>query len=219
MRVSDMKKNRLLIIAVPALVILIGLVLYQYGYLRIQEELALILAEQDSKSKTLEKYLAIIAEKPDLEKKLQTFKEKRKTEAAKLIESETFSLAAAGLQEMVKAIIISRGGVISSERMGKEEEMASASLGPPKETLKSQKPEKGPKPKKEKIEDKTRFKFVSVSFDFTAPDTGALRDIIFFVETRVPYLVIKELDCRVRNFKEPRELMVKLDVTALYGGK
>ena len=72
---------------------------------------------------------------------------------------------------------------------------------------------------KEKYEDKRRFKIVNVSFDFTAPDTGALRDIIFFVETRTPYLVIKELDCRVRNFREPRELMVKLDVSALYGGK
>jgi hypothetical protein len=216
---SDMKKNRLLILAVPILVILTGLVLYQYGYLRIQNELALILEEQDSKSKTLEKYLAIIAQKPDLEKKFQTLKEKRKVETTKLIEGETFSLASASLQEMVKSIILSRGGVIASERMGKEEDMAPAPLGPPKETLKSQRPEKSPKAKKEKIEEKSRFKFISVSFDFTAPDTGALRDIIFFVETRIPYLVIKELDCRVRNFKEPRELMVKLDVTALYGGK
>ncbi len=89
--------------------------------------------------------------------------------------------------------------------------------GPPKNS-KGQKPERF-KAKKEKSEDKSRFKFVSASFDFTAPDTGALRDIVFFVETRIPYLVIKELDCRVRNFREPRELMVKLDVSALYGGK
>jgi hypothetical protein len=214
-----MKKNRLLIIAVPILVILIGLVVYQYGFLRIQEELALIIEEQKSKTETLKKYLTVIAEKPDLEKKLLTVKDKRKAETAKLIEGETFSLAAASLQEMVKGIITSRGGVISSERMGKEEEIAPGPVGPPKETLKSQKTEKGPKPKKEKSEEKSRFKFVSVSFDFTAPDTGALRDIIFFVETRIPYLVVKELDCRVRNFKEPRELMVKLDVTGLYGGK
>ncbi len=208
-----------MIIAVPILVILTGLVIYQYGFVRIRQELALIQEEQNSKTKTLEKYLTIIAEKPDLEKRLLAVKEKRKTETAKLIEGETFSLAAASLQEMVKGIITSRGGVISSERMGKEEEMATGPVGPSKEALKSQKPEKGPKAKKEKPEDKSRFKFVSVSFDFTAPDTGALRDIIFFVETRIPSLVIKELDCRVRNFKEPRELMVKLDVTALYGGK
>ena len=53
-----MKQNRLLLIAVPLLVILIGLVIYQYGYLTIQEELALIREEQESKSKTLGKYLA-----------------------------------------------------------------------------------------------------------------------------------------------------------------
>lgn len=214
-----MKKNRLLIVAIPVLIILIGLIIYQYGYLRVQQELAEVRQEKESKSKTLEKYLAIIAEKPDLEKKFQTLKDRRKAENAKMIEAETFSLASAGLQEMVKGIITSRGGVISSERMGKEEELAPAALGPAKETAKIQKPERSPKPKKEKSEEKSRFKYVSVSFDFTAPDTGALRDIIFFVETRVPYLLIKELDCRVRNFREPRELMVKLDVTALYGGK
>ena len=214
-----MKKNRFLLIAVPFLVILLGLVVYQYGYLRIQNELASIREEQESKAKTLEKYLAIISEKPNLEKKFQTLKETKKIDSAKLIEAETFSLAAASLQEMVKGIIASRGGVISSERIGKEEEMTSVALGSSKESAKPLKPEKGIKPKKEKSEDRSRFKFVNVSFDFTAPDTGALRDIIFFVETRVPYLVIKELDCRVRNFKEPRELMVKLDVTALYGGK
>jgi hypothetical protein len=214
-----MKKNRLLVIAIPLLIILIVLVVYQYGFLRIQEELALIKEEQESKTKTLEKYLSIIAEKPDLEKKLLALKEKRKSETANLIAGETFSLAAASLQEMVKGIITSRGGVISSERVGKEEEMTPGPVGSPKEASKSQKVEKGAKPKKGKPEEKSRFKFVTVSFDFTAPDTGALRDIIFFVETKTPYLVIKEMDCRVRNFKEPRELMVKLDVTALYGGK
>ena len=35
-----MKKSRLLLMAVPVLIILIGLVIYQYGYLRIQQELA-----------------------------------------------------------------------------------------------------------------------------------------------------------------------------------
>jgi hypothetical protein len=214
-----MKKNRLFIIAVPILIILAGLVIYQYGYLRIKEELAMIVEEQDSKAKTLQKYLSVIAEKSDLEKRLITLKEQRKAETAKLIEGETFSLAAAALQEMVKGIITSRGGVISSERMGKEEEIAPLSPKQQKEEFKGKKTEKGPKSKKEKYEDKRRFKIVNVSFDFTAPDTGALRDIVFFVETRTPYLVIKELDCRVRNFREPRELMVKLDVSALYGGK
>ncbi|MGA3083494.1 MAG: hypothetical protein ABSE95_01720 [Thermodesulfobacteriota bacterium] len=214
-----MKKNRIFIWAIPVLVILMGLVIYQYGFLRIKEELNLIREEQESKAKTLQKYLAIIAEKPDLEKRLITIKDQRRAETAKLMEGETFSLAAAALQDMVKGIITSRGGIISSERIGKEEEIVSGPSGPKKEESKGPKTEKGFKVKKEKYEDKRRFKVVSASFDFTAPDTGALRDIVFFVETRTPYLVIKELDCRVRNFREPRELMVKLDVSALYGGK
>ncbi len=214
-----MKKNRVFIWAIPVLVILAGLVIYQYGFLRIKEELNLIREEQEGKAKTLQKYLAIIAEKPDLEKRLITIKEQRKAETVKLMEGETFSLAAAALQEMVKGIITSRGGVISSERIGKEEEIVSGPSGPKKEESKGPKTGKDFKVKKEKYENKKRFKVISANFDFSAPDTGALRDIVFFVETRTPYLVIKDLDCRIKNFREPRELMVKLDVSALYGGK
>ncbi len=206
-------------IAVPVLVILIGLVIYQYVYLNIQDSLAAIKEEQDMKAKTLQKYLAIIAEGPGFQKELVTLKEQRKTESIKLIQGDTFSLAAAALQEMTKGIITSRGGVISSERVGKEEDLALAPAGQPKEDPKGLKGEKGPKRGKEKAEEKKRFKIINVIFDFTAPEAGALRDIIFFIETKTPSLVIKELDCRVRNFKEPKELMVKLEVSALYGGK
>ena len=211
-----MKKNRILIIAIPVLIILLGLIIYQYGYVRIQESLAAIKEEQNVKAKTLEKYLAAIAEGPDLQKKLDALREQRKTDAAKLISGDTFSLAAASLQETTKGIITSRGGVISSERIGKEEDLVPALPGQTKEEPKGQ---KGPRPKKEKSDEKSRFKIINASFDFTAPDIGALRDMVFFIETRTPYLVIKELDCRVRNFQQPRDLMVRLDVSALYGGK
>jgi hypothetical protein len=214
-----MKKNKTLLMAIPILIILVGLIIYQYGFLRIQESLAAIKEEQDIKAKTLQKYLAIIAERPDLEKRLNVLKEQRKAEASKLIEESTFSLAAANLQETVKAIILSRGGVISSERVGKEEDILPVSNSRPKEESKGQKREKEPKSRQGKSEEKRRFKSITVSFDFTAQETGVLRDIIFFIETKTPFLVIKELDCRIKNLKEPRELMVKLDVSALYGGK
>ena len=55
--------------------------------------------------------------------------------------------------------------------------------------------------------------------DIVLPDTRALSDVIYGIETRTPFIVIKELDSRVRNFKEPRELMVKIRVAALTGGK
>jgi hypothetical protein len=214
-----MKKNRVLILAVPILIILAGLVVYEYGYLRIKAEEALIREEQESKAKTLEKYLSVIAERPDLEKRLTALKEQRKSENAKMVEGETFSLAAAALQEMVKSIIVSRNGVISSERMGKEEEFTPGPPEPPREGPAKQKSERTPPAGKEKKEEKKRFKIVQVSFDFTAPDIGVLRDIVFFIETKIPYLVIKDLDARVRNFRDPRELTVRLDVTALYGGR
>ncbi|MEW6188422.1 MAG: hypothetical protein AB1585_22115 [Thermodesulfobacteriota bacterium] len=214
-----MKKNRVLYIAIPILFILAGLVFYEYGYLRIKTEEAVIREEQESKAKTLEKYLSVIAERPDLEKRLAALKEQRKSENAKMVEGETFSLAAAALQDMVKSIIVSRNGVISSERMGKEEEFTPGPPDPPRDGLPKQKGERTSLPGKEKKEEKKRFRIVQVSFDFTAPDIGVLRDIVFFIETKTPYLVIKELDARVRNFRDPRELMVRLDVTALYGGR
>jgi hypothetical protein len=213
-----MKKSRLLYIGIPLAVLLAALTFYQYGYLRIREELNLIREEQESKAKTLEKYLAVIAEQPFLEQKRMVFEEQRKAESANLMSGETYSLAAAALQETVKGIIVSRNGVISSERMGKEEDYQPSSPtiqgegpGGPKKAL----PETKAPPK----EAKKRFKIVQVSFDFTAPDIGVLRDIVYFIETKTPYLVIRELDVRVRNFRDPRDLMVRLDVAALYGGR
>jgi len=37
------------------------------------------------------------------------------------------------------------------------------------------------------------------------------------IETQIPYLVVKEVDVRVRNYNNPRELIVKLKVAALAG--
>ncbi len=213
-----MKKSRLLIAAIPVLIILTGLTIYQFGYLTIKESLARIKEEQESKTRTLQKVLAAIAERGELEKKLGALNEQKKVARAKLMIGDTVSLSAVALQEMVKGIIIGRGGVISSERIGKEEIPGMVS-GPKKEDLKTLKGEKVSKTKKEISGEKKPFKIVHVSFDFVASEIGALRDILFYIETKVPYLVIKELDCRVRNFREPRELMVKLDISALYGGK
>ncbi len=70
-----------------------------------------------------------------------------------------------------------------------------------------------------KPEDWGKFKVITVSVDAVLPDTRALEDILFSIESRTPYLVVKELDARVRNFRDPRELMIKLDVSALTGGK
>jgi len=166
--------------------ILLGLLIYQYGYLRIQSSISSIKDEQAIKTKTLEKYIALIAEKPELEKKLVSLKETKKADASKLIEGQTPSLAAATLQDMVKGFITGRGGTISSERVGKPEDLG-------------------------------KFKVINVSIDAVAPDSRALSDVLYSIETRTPYLIVKELDARVRDYRRPRELMIKLDVSAITG--
>ena len=183
-----MKKTKTLIISIPFMIILMGLLIYQYGYLRVQSELSTIKEEQAIKTRTLEKYINLISEKPALEERLTSLKEARKADDSKLIEGQTPSLAAAQLQEIVKSTITERGGTISSERVGKP-----ADLG--------------------------KFKVISVSVDASIPDSRALSEILYSIETRTPYLVIKELDARVKNYRDPRELMVKLDVSALTGGR
>lgn len=183
-----MKKTKTLIVSIPFMIILMGLLIYQYGYLRIRSELATIKEEQAIKTRTLEKYINLISEKPSLEKRLASLKEARKADDSKLIEGQTPSLVAAQLQEIVKSTITGRGGTISSERVGKPE-------------------------------DRGKFKVISVSVDAVIPDARALSEILYSIETRTPYLVVKELDARVRNYRDPRELMVKLDVSALTGGR
>jgi hypothetical protein len=183
-----MKKSKTLIVSIPLMIILAGFLAYQYGYLRIQSELATIREEQAIKTRTLEKYIKLISEKPSLEKKLAALKETRKADDSKLIEGQTPSLAAAQLQDIVKSSITGRGGTISSERVGKPEDFV-------------------------------KFKLISVSVDAGIPDSRILSEVLYSIETRTPFLVVKELDARVKNYRDPRELMVKLDVSALTGGK
>ena len=170
------------------MVILLGLIMYKFVYLRVQADVAALKEDQAIKTKTLEKYISLISEKPQLEKNLISLKETRKADDSKLIEGQTLSLAAASLQEMIKDIVTGKGGTISSERVGKPEDLG-------------------------------KFKVISISIDTVLPDSRALSDILYSIETRTPYLFVKELDIRVRNFRDPRELMVKLDVSALTSGR
>ena len=181
-------KSKLLIAAIPVIIVLAGLVAYQYGYRGIQNEMSFMKEQQASKTKMLGKYLTLIAEKPDLEKKLESLKEERKTDDSKIIEAQTLSIAAATLQETVKTLITGRGGSITSERVEKPDTLGN-------------------------------FKVINVSIDAIVPDTRVLSDLLYGIETRTPYLIIKEVDTRVRNFRDPKELMVKIRVSALTGGQ
>jgi len=183
-----MMKSKTLIVSVPLMIILTGFLAYQYGYLRIQSDLATIREEEAIKTKTLQKYINLISEKPSLEKKLAALKEARKADDSKLMEGQTPALTAAQLQDVVKSTITGRNGTISSERVGKPEDFG-------------------------------KFKLIRVSVDAVIPESRILSEVLYSIETRTPYLVVKELDVRVRNYRDPRELMVKLDVSALTGGK
>ncbi|MCC6345862.1 MAG: hypothetical protein IT388_01595 [Nitrospirales bacterium] len=221
-----MKSNRTLILATPALLVLLGLVLYQYVYLGIRAELSSIKEQQEAKTATLRKYIAIISEKQELEKKLSELAEKAKADKVKLIEGEPVSLASANLQETVKGIVSGRGGTLSSARIGKPEEAVKAPAGTGGTAASSGvaagtggKAKGATGRKGTKADPLSRFKIIGISIDASVPDPAALSDILFSIETRTPYLTITELDARVKNFKTPRELMVKLDVSGLYGGK
>jgi len=63
-----------------------------------------------------------------------------------------------------------------------------------------------------------RFKAVNVALDVVFPDIKTLSDALFGIETQIPYLVVKELDVRVRNYNDPRDLQVKLKISGLTGG-
>lgn len=181
------KKSKILIIAIPLMVALFSFLVYEYVYLRIRTEVASIKESQSMKAKTLEKYLTLIAQKPQMEKRLASLKETRKADDSNLVEGKTLSLAAAALQDMVKDVVTRSGGTISSQRVGKPEDLG-------------------------------KFKVITVSIDTVVPDPRALRDILYSIETRTPYLTIKDIDVRIRNFKDPRDEVVKLDVSAITKG-
>ena len=67
----------------------------------------------------------------------------------------------------------------------------------------------------EKPEDRGRFRMISVSVDAMLPETQALHDVIASLGNHPVTLAVQELDVRVRNVNEPRELMVKFKVSAL----
>lgn len=180
--------SRLLVYAVPVIVVLAGLAVYQYGFVNARSEMASLKETGAARERALAKCMEMIAGKPELEKRLGTLREKRKVAASKIIEAQTLTLCAAALQETVKGIITGRGGSITSERVEKTEEFG-------------------------------ELRVVNVNVDAALPDTRAFSDILFSIETRETYIVVREMDTRVRNFREPRELMVKLRLSSLAGGK
>lgn len=178
------RKSRILFITLPFTLILLGLVIYEYGFLKIQAEQIIRKEIYALKAKSLEKHLTLIAQKPQFEKRLDALREIRKVSDTKIIEGQTSPLAAAAMQNAIKGIISSRGGTISSERV-------------------------------EKPEDLGKFKIISVTIDTAMPDIKSLSDALYTLETQAPFFVIRELDARIKNYREPKELLVKLKVSGI----
>jgi hypothetical protein len=182
------KKSKLLFLLIPVMVILLGLAFYDYVYMEIRAKEQTLDELKQSKQRTLEKYISAISQKEDLEKRISTLRESRKTRETTLLEGQTSSVAAANLQSIVKEIITSKGGNISSE-------------------------------KAEKPEDLSHLKVIIVGVDAILPEARALNEILYLFETHPITLVIRELDIRVRNVREPKELMVKISISAINRGK
>ncbi|NTU43207.1 MAG: hypothetical protein HGA78_09215 [Nitrospirales bacterium] len=70
-----------------------------------------------------------------------------------------------------------------------------------------------------KGEEMGAFKEITISLDALVPDMRLLTDILYTIETRTPLLKIKQLDIRVRNFRAPKELVIKMDVAAITNAK
>lgn len=184
-----MQKSKTLIYAIPVVVLLTGMLIYQYGYLKIRSDISALKEEKAVKMEKLKRYNLLISEGPLLEERLSGLKRQRMEDNSKLIEAQTVSLAGAALQNTVKDIFIKSGGTIFSERV-------------------------------EKTEERERFRVVSVTINGLLPDTNALKDILYSIETHNPYLVVKDIDVRVRNFRKPTgDLTVNLTVSALTAAK
>ncbi len=171
-------------LSIALLLVLLALVAYEYGIRSIQSELGSLEESRRAKARTLEKYMALIARKPHLEKDLAALREIRQQDEAKVIRGKSASLAAAQLQQIIKAVIGGKGGQITTERI-------------------------------EPLEDYSAFKIVTISVDAVFPDAGAMADSLFALETRMPYMVVRELDAKVRNHREPREILAKMKISTL----
>lgn len=182
------KNSKILLFLIPVMAILAGFAFYDYVYIPVRDEMRSIEEMKEAKMITLNKYIDALARKPSLEKAIASLREQRSAEEAKMVEGQTPSVAAANLQNLVKEIIVGKGGTVSSERMEKPEELG-------------------------------RFKVVTVSIETIVPETKALTDMLVLMESQPVSLFVRELDVRIRNMREPRDLTARFRISALNVGK
>ena len=182
------KNSKILVFLIPVMAILAGFAFHDYLYIPVRDEMRSIEEIKEAKMTTLAKYIDLMARKPSLEKAIASLREQRRAEEAKMVEGQTPSVAAANLQNLIKEIVVGKGGTIASERMEKPEEWG-------------------------------RFKVVTVSIDAIVPETKALSDMLLSMENQPVSLFVREMDVRIRNMREPRDLTARFRVSALNVGK
>jgi len=117
------KNSKILAFLIPVMAILAGFAFHDYVYIPVRDEMRAIEEIKEAKMITLTKYIDTLARKPSLEKDIVFLRERRRAEEAKMVEGQTPSVAAANLQNLVKEIVVGKGGTIASERMEKPEEL------------------------------------------------------------------------------------------------
>lgn len=103
---------------------------------------------------------------------------------------------------------------------GSTSSIAAASL---QEKIKEIVTEKGGKISSERIgksEEADAFNIISISINAVLPDSGALNNILYAIETHTPRLVVTELDIMVKNPRKPTgDITVNLVVSAVTNKK
>lgn len=179
-----MSGSRIIRAGLPLIAVLALVALYNYGFVALKGRLDAFKDDRFVTEKALGKYKAFLARVPEMQKRLDEMKRRRRAEELKLIPGKTAALAGASLQERVRGIITDNGGVIRTERITKSEQKGS-------------------------------FMVIGASIDATLPDTEALANVLYGIETRTPYMLIDSLDVRTKNARNPVELIVKLGVSGL----
>jgi|Deesub1362B_J571_1020462.scaffolds.fasta_scaffold00061_56 general secretion pathway protein M len=179
-----MWQHRRLLIGIVMAFILSLIVIYQYGYSYLRNNMEIIQEERELKLRTIQKYKNVLASSEGIEEELTELKKALQEEELRLIPGETPALASANLQERIKRLITSNGGRIRSERMGKTKEYG-------------------------------HYREISVSLDAEFDSIESLSNVLYSIEAGTPFMVIRELNIRVRNYRNPGSLIVRLRISGL----
>ena len=117
-----------LLLALPLITVLAGGVIYRYGYMGIQSQASEIREAQAQKMNTLRRQIALISKRGYLEREQRTLAEERIAEEKRFIDGATVTLAQSSLQQLVKGIIVGKGGAVSAENIGKPQDTGEVTI-------------------------------------------------------------------------------------------